>query len=358
MKSARNKYDAVFYKSRKQYLVAGLIFSIIGLSSDTIDYFIHDETVLLFLNFTSLLLLLVAITGFLRGKINKTITAVMLVYAMVINILLTNLYFYLQNSPDWQFNILRDTIIIFVFISITVLLLNKIHIVILNLLYTALIGTISYLSPEPNYISSHLLFLSLILAGFSYALYMFDHILGLSIKEKKRLDDMVTKQEKAVLAHKNELEKVKAQHLEELVELKNKELLNKTLSITQNVEYKKKLTARIEKLLGHTTGVVEAGLINLLSDISASEKGMHWSEFDKRFKDVHQAFFEKIVSAAPNLTPSEIKLAALIKLGLTSKEISILNNNSVPSIEVARSRLRKKLQLKPSDNLFIYLSGI
>ncbi len=47
----------------------------------------------------------------------------------------------------------------------------------------------------------------------------------------------------------------------------------------------------------------------------------------------------------PFITANESRLCAFVKIGLKSHEISSITNQSVHSIEVARTRLRKKLGL-------------
>lgn len=58
--------------------------------------------------------------------------------------------------------------------------------------------------------------------------------------------------------------------------------------------------------------------------------------------------FDIITILAAFLSLAELKLAAFIKLGLTSKEIASLTYNTKESIDVARSRLRKKLKFPSS----------
>ena len=352
------QFEAIFHKSHTQFLIVGLLFSIVGLSADSVDYFLNNTTFLLFINLFSLGLLLFSFVGFILKKVNKQTSAVILIYTMVLNILLSNAYFFVHSPTDWQLYILRGTIIISIYITITALLLNKTHIIIINILYFTVLIIIRYFSHTPNFISQQAFFLIILMAAFSYALYLFNHLLKISLEEKKRLDDLVFKQEKKAMTHKNEVIKIKAQHLEELIKLKNKELVSKTLAITQNNDYKKKLIKRLEGFLNKVPDDVETELIDLLSEMSASEKSLHWKEFHKRFEEVHQDFFKKILNTSPNLTPSELKLAAFVRLGLSTKEISILTNNNVSSIEVARSRLRKKMRLKTSDNLATYLSKV
>ena len=58
---------------------------------------------------------------------------------------------------------------------------------------------------------------------------------------------------------------------------------------------------------------------------------------------------------APNISPSETKLAALLKLNFSSKEISNILGISTESVKTSRSRLRKKLGLTREDNLVDFL---
>ncbi|WP_137092401.1 helix-turn-helix transcriptional regulator [Mangrovivirga cuniculi] len=84
-----------------------------------------------------------------------------------------------------------------------------------------------------------------------------------------------------------------------------------------------------------------------------------WKEFELRFTEVHQDFYNSLESKYPDLTPNERKLCAFLKLNMTSKEISSLTGQSIRSIDVARTRLRKKFGLTNSEvNLVDFLSTI
>ena len=358
VKKGQSSFDNVFYKSHKQFLIAGILFSIVGLSADSIEYFQKNIDFLFFMNLVSGGLLLFSFGGFILKKINKKVSAIILVYTMILNILITNIYFFANHSADWQYIIIRGSLIITIYISIATLLLNKVHIIVINILYAAVVLVIRYASSEPGFITGQAFLLIFIMAGFSYALYMFNRLLKVSIREKRRLNSLIFEQEKAALANKKEVAELRAKNLEDQVIFKNKELISKTLAIAQNIDFKKNLINRLKELTAKVSGDVEDELLNLLSELSASEKGFRWDEFHKRFEDVHQDFFKKILNTSPNLTPSELKLAAFIRLGLSTKEISTLTYNNVSSIEVARSRLRKKMRLKTSDNLTTYLSQV
>ena len=58
------------------------------------------------------------------------------------------------------------------------------------------------------------------------------------------------------------------------------------------------------------------------------------------------------------LLRNEKKLCAFLRLNMTTKEISAITYQSVNSITVARSRLRKKLGIDKDENLIAYLEKL
>lgn len=81
----------------------------------------------------------------------------------------------------------------------------------------------------------------------------------------------------------------------------------------------------------------------------------NWEQFAVHFDKVHSDFLITLKDRYPNLTPSELKLCAYLRLNLCSKEIAQIMNISIKSVELARYRLRKKLQIQPDVNLYNFL---
>lgn len=76
-----------------------------------------------------------------------------------------------------------------------------------------------------------------------------------------------------------------------------------------------------------------------------------WNEFKKLFSKVHTGFFVKLRRKYPNLTDTDMRLLALIKLDLNNKEMANMLGITIEGIKKAKQRLRKKMQL--SSGLFI-----
>ncbi len=83
-----------------------------------------------------------------------------------------------------------------------------------------------------------------------------------------------------------------------------------------------------------------------------------WDKFSYHFDQVHGDFLKNISSDEIKLTPQETKLAAYLRMNMSSKEIANLMNISVRGVELARYRLRKKLKLERDQNLIDYLRQV
>lgn len=73
--------------------------------------------------------------------------------------------------------------------------------------------------------------------------------------------------------------------------------------------------------------------------------GEDWKNFSEQLKDVHDQFFRNLAERCSTLSSSEIKMASLLKLNLSSKEIAEILSLSLQTVEIYRHRLRKKLEI-------------
>lgn len=153
-----------------------------------------------------------------------------------------------------------------------------------------------------------------------------------------------------------ERQKNKAQLQEEkskvLVEMKNKELTSFTLRLID----KDTMISDLAESITEYAPANEA----LLKSVKLKTTGRLklWEEFDKRFIDVNKGFYETLKSRFPELTPTELKHCALIKLNFSSKEMAQLLNISLNGVNTSRYRIRKKLKLEREDNLVSFIDGV
>ena len=82
-----------------------------------------------------------------------------------------------------------------------------------------------------------------------------------------------------------------------------------------------------------------------------------WSAFKYHFEQVHTGFSSRLKEKFPELTIGESRLFILLKLHLSTREISNILGVSPDSVKKSRYRLRKKLQLKESEKLQNFVSS-
>jgi tetratricopeptide (TPR) repeat protein len=146
--------------------------------------------------------------------------------------------------------------------------------------------------------------------------------------------------------------KLKEKELRQALELKNRELTSYTVNFIQKNELFDEIKERIEKIKNATQPVIAKELSSLLRQLQQRQTiDKDWEDFKLTFENVHPDFFNKLLSQFPDLSPSELKLCALIKLNLGIKEMAALLGISADSAKTARYRLRKKLHLAEEQNL-------
>ena len=159
------------------------------------------------------------------------------------------------------------------------------------------------------------------------------------------------KLEKQLIRRNKELEIQKAN---ELSELKNKELAASVLQLVEKDEFLKDLK---EKLKSNKDNLQQSEINKLLRTISVNNNN-NWEEFRLRFTAVNEKFYKKLTKKYPNLTQSDHKVCALIKLNFSSKDMARLLGISVESVHTTRYRLRKKLKLERKENLEDFIAQL
>ena len=172
-----------------------------------------------------------------------------------------------------------------------------------------------------------------------------------------------------IYVFKQKREKLQLQQTinEQRIALAEKEITGLSEEVAQN---KKELTA-------YTLEVIDKN--NLLRSISSSlrqarkdqdfsaierelnlglKEKKDWKEFRERFEKVDAKFLEKLKQKYPDLTSGQIRLASLIKLGFSSKQIAEFLNHTPASVDVARSKLRKKLNIAKDDEISDFLGSL
>lgn len=97
-------------------------------------------------------------------------------------------------------------------------------------------------------------------------------------------------------------------------------------------------------------------LIDMIDN--ATTKGKEWDLFLSNFDLIHEHFFRNLRQRFPELTPNDLKLCALLRLNMSTKDMADMLNIGVRAVETARYRLRKKMELDSSVDLVQFLIDI
>jgi len=173
-------------------------------------------------------------------------------------------------------------------------------------------------------------------------------IIGLLVYNRQRLK---------INQNRTELEnqRLKERQLQQDLEFRNRQLTNHTLHLVQKNEAMKKLKERISGMK-KDNGAAGMQLQRLENMVDYSfNLDEDWEQFRIYFEQVHTGFFDVLKEQYPNLTPSELRLAALAKLNLSIKETATIMGITPDSVKTARYRLRKKLEMETGENLTEFL---
>lgn len=168
-------------------------------------------------------------------------------------------------------------------------------------------------------------------------------------EEAKALQDARIKEQELMIA------KQQQQLLESELSEKSKELASMALGAyarQQAVDNMKQSLADLQR-----KGKFSEEAEKVLSDItkSSGDNRVFWDTFEKNFDLIHEHFFRNLRQAYPTLTPSDLKFCALLRMNMSTKEISRFTNLSVRGVETARYRLRKKFALPAEASLVQFL---
>jgi PAS domain S-box-containing protein len=105
-----------------------------------------------------------------------------------------------------------------------------------------------------------------------------------------------------------------------------------------------------ERVLMNVKELVEPYIEKLARSRMDDLQKAHLEILGSNLRDIVSPFAYRLSSIHFGLTPTEIRVANLVKEGRTTKEIAALTNSSVRAIEFHRQNLRKKLGLKSNNS--------
>ena len=147
--------------------------------------------------------------------------------------------------------------------------------------------------------------------------------------------------------------------LNEEIDFKNRELTTNVMYLVKKNELINFISDKLIKAQAIFKKENQKKIQKLILELQSSLDKNIWKSFEERFMDVHHDYYHKINEKYPHLTENDRKLCAFLKLNMSTKDIAAITHQNPNSIEVARTRLRKKLNISNTDiSLVSFLSNI
>ena len=201
-----------------------------------------------------------------------------------------------------------------------------------------------------------LIFILIIVIG----LLMFTRLRSKHRKTKELLkqNELIIKAEKALAETELKNIELEKQQLNQRLNYQKKELVNFALHIIHKNDFLINVKDELKKIKS-TDKDTAKHIRSLLLKINQSQKiNSDLEEFQQNVERANKDFFDALNNKFSDLTPNEKRLAALLRIDLSSKEIASLNNISIKAVEMGRYRLRKKLDLGTNDSLSDFFRSI
>jgi DNA-binding CsgD family transcriptional regulator len=172
-------------------------------------------------------------------------------------------------------------------------------------------------------------------------------------------DQKIHAQERELEVQHRKSAELEKQKLSRELDFKKQELAAKALQLARKNEFLQSLNEEVDGLRTKGTEPVDASVRRISRRIKRDiESEEEWEQFLSSFRGVHHNFIENIQSTYPAITKSELRLACLMKMNLSGKEIAAMLNITQEGVKKSRYRLRKKLDVDSDVDIQQFLLGL
>ena len=193
----------------------------------------------------------------------------------------------------------------------------------------------------------------------------YDHALDLSrwmvivrdITERKTLEKRA--EELKELKIQELLNLTEKEELQIELDYRNRELSSNFLLDCQKSNQLSAIRESLQKMISQVEPAIRKEINRLIRGIDRNiDLDADWKKFQLHFEEVHPDFFTKLNKQFPDLSAKQLRHCAYIKLGLSSKETAQLLNLAPKSIEMARYRLKKKMNFGTGDRFYEFILSL
>lgn len=146
-----------------------------------------------------------------------------------------------------------------------------------------------------------------------------------------------------------------ASALEEELTLKNEELSVNLMRLNQLSSAIDTIAADSEKLRHNPHSLAEA-VRKTVKDTRHSKR--LWEEHYNTDEGINQKFFDRLHKLQPGLTNAEVRMCGYALMNMSPKEIALVTNRSIKTVNCIRHNLRKKLGMSADENTETFMRHI
>lgn len=175
------------------------------------------------------------------------------------------------------------------------------------------------------------------------------------LSEKLRINDLELKNAK----QSEEINKLKIEKIEQEIKIKEREQVSDALALEQKNELLAMVNKKFLEAMKENGSISISEMNGLVSAIKTQVRDSSDIDlFNQKFNLLHTNFFDKLKNAHPDLTKSELKFCAYLKLNLSGSQIAKIANVTTEAIRKTRHRIRKKMNLDTKESLEDYISRL
>lgn len=164
------------------------------------------------------------------------------------------------------------------------------------------------------------------------------------------------KKRQEIASTKNKLLESETKRLTDELEFKRKELISFSLGLSEREKFIQEMKEQINKL--SSSKVADEQEMGALKSLLISFHADGDADLHAKIEALNSSFHYKLKSNYPQLTDEDIRLASLIYLGTSSKDIATILSIETKSVNMKRYRLKKKLNLEQDSDLNDFLKNI
>jgi phosphate/sulfate permease len=179
---------------------------------------------------------------------------------------------------------------------------------------------------------------------------------------KKKMDELRRELQTLEERYRMEIQNLEKKYVEKMhrqvdlgkeLKFRQNEMVTMAMSIIHKNEFLNSLKDEIVKIKANVKDPEVRMGLNKLSLMITQDLSIDRDreKFQMHISEQNSSFIHRLTEAFPTMTDNEKRLASLLRLNLSSKEIASILNISPKSVEMNRYRLRKKLKVDPKVSL-------